>query len=201
MSQERLRSSRRRYRKFVEDYKARRLDDLLDEQARPEAVARGADGSAPGTPAHDPAIARADRNARRRRYLREYFRWLEPYRRAVLAFVLVAVTGAGLEMIEPLFMRFMVDRVLLNGALDTATRLARLNLAGTAFLTLIVGSNLLNALKENRQRLLNTRLMLALRRTLFERMLHLPLPKLHEMKTGGILSRLTGDVEKTTGFL
>src|SRR5262249_14663765 len=41
----------------------------------------------------------------------------------------------------------------------------------------------------------------ALRRTLFERMLHLPLPRLHDMKTGGILSRLTGDVDTTTGFL
>jgi ATP-binding cassette subfamily B protein/subfamily B ATP-binding cassette protein MsbA len=104
-------------------------------------------------------------------------------------------------MIEPLFMRFMVDQVLLNQTIDTPTRFARLNLAGTAFLALIVVSNLLSALKENRQRLLNTRLMLALRRTLFQQLLHLPLPKLHDMKTGGILSRLTGDVETTTGFL
>jgi ATP-binding cassette subfamily B protein/subfamily B ATP-binding cassette protein MsbA len=43
--------------------------------------------------------------------------------------------------------------------------------------------------------------MLALRRSLFERLLHLPLPKLWEMKTGGILSRLTGDVDTTTGLL
>ena len=139
--------------------------------------------------------------ARRRRYLREYFRWLKPHRAAVVAFITLALVRAGLEMIEPLFMRFMVDKVLLNKALDTAARFARLNLTGTSFLTLIVGSNLLNAFKENRQRLLNTRLMLALRRTLFQRMLHLPLAKLHDMKTGGILSRLTGDVDTTTGFL
>ena len=52
-----------------------------------------------------------------------------------------------------------------------------------------------------RQRLLNTRVMLSLRRSLFERLLHLPLPKLWDMKTGGILSRLTGDVDTTTGLL
>ena len=34
--------------------------------------------------------------------------------------------------------------------------------------------------------------MLTLRQTLFHRMLHLPLPKLWDMKTGGILSRLSG---------
>src|SRR5262245_64327191 len=43
--------------------------------------------------------------------------------------------------------------------------------------------------------------MLTLRRSLFERLLHLPLPKLWDMKTGGILSRLTGDVDTTTGLL
>jgi len=43
--------------------------------------------------------------------------------------------------------------------------------------------------------------MLSLRRSLYERLLHLPLPRLWEMKTGGILSRLTGDVETTTGLL
>jgi ATP-binding cassette subfamily B protein/subfamily B ATP-binding cassette protein MsbA len=43
--------------------------------------------------------------------------------------------------------------------------------------------------------------MLSLRRSLFERLLNLPLPKLWDMKTGGILSRLTGDVDTTTGLL
>src|SRR6185503_15334114 len=39
------------------------------------------------------------------------------------------------------------------------------------------------------------------RRSLFRRLLHLPLAKLWDMKTGGILSRLTGDVETTSGLL
>ena len=56
-------------------------------------------------------------------------------------------------------------------------------------------------LKDYRQRLLNMRVMLSLRRSLFDRLLHLPLPKLWDMKTGGILSRLTGDIDTTTGLL
>ncbi len=104
-------------------------------------------------------------------------------------------------MVEPLFMRFIIDRVLLNPALDKAARLVRLHWAGGVFLTVIVLSNLIGMLKDYRQRLLNSRVMLSLRRSLFERLLHLPLPKLWEMKTGGILSRLTGDVDTTTGLL
>ena len=112
-----------------------------------------------------------------------------------------ALVAAGLEMVEPLFMRFIVDRVLLNTKLDALARLSRLHVAGATFLAVIVISNLVKVLKDYRQRLLNTHLTLALRRSLFQRLLHLPLPKLWDMKTGGILSRLTGDVDTTTGLL
>src|SRR5690606_31218534 len=104
-------------------------------------------------------------------------------------------------MIEPLFMRFIVDRVLLNDALDAAARLASLHLAGAGFLAVILLSSGLGIVRDYRQRLLNVRVTLALRRSLFERLLRLPLPKLWDMKTGGILSRLTGDIDSTTGLL
>src|SRR5881394_2413962 len=98
-------------------------------------------------------------------------------------------------------MRFIVDRVLLNTEMDSASRLARLNLAGGVSLAVIILSRLVGLAKDYRQKLLNVRVMLSLRRSLFERLLHLPLAKLWDMKTGGILSRLTGDIDTTTGLL
>ncbi len=183
-------SSRQQYRAFVEDYRRRRLDDALDaaESGRADAEAQASGWRLLG-------------RGRRREYLRDYLRWLRPYRAAVAVVFLFALVGAGLQMIEPLFMRFIVDRVLLNDTLDAAARLSRLHATGAAFLAVIVLSNLVGALKDYRQRLLNTRVMLSLRRSLFERLLHLPLPRLWDMKTGGILSRLTGDVDTTTGLL
>ncbi len=178
-------SSRERYKKFVEDYKARRLDDTEDEKPS-EGESR------------PPAL---ERKAKRREYLRDYLRWLRPHRYAIAAVFGLALVSAGLEMIEPLFMRYIIDRVLLNTGLDKVSRLVQLNLAGGAFVGVVILSNLVGALKDYRQRLLNTRVILSLRRALFGRLLHLPLPKVWDMKTGGILSRLTGDVETTTGLL
>ena len=114
---------------------------------------------------------------------------------------LLALAVAGLQMIEPLFMRFIVDRVILNKTLDLSSRLTRLNFTGIVFLGVIMLSHVGGGFKDYRQRILNVRVMLSLRRSLYERLLHLPLPRLWEMKTGGILSRLTGDVETTTGLL
>ncbi len=178
------RSSRERYRRFAEDYRHGRLDDVADKPGDESKV----------------ADARV-RRARRREYLRDYLRWLRPHRGKIAVVFLFALVAAGLAMIEPLFLRFIVDRVLLNPELDTAGRLTRLHLAGGAFLSVIVLSALIGALKDYRQRLLNVHVMLSLRRSLFHRLLRLPLAKIWDMKTGGILSRLTGDVDTTTGLL
>jgi ATP-binding cassette subfamily B protein/subfamily B ATP-binding cassette protein MsbA len=137
----------------------------------------------------------------RRQHVRAYVRWLWPHRISVLSVLILALIVAVLEMIEPLFMRFIVDRVLLNAELDTAARLSRLHLAGAAFVSVIILSKMFDVLKDYRQRLLNARVMLSLRRSLYERLLHLPLAKLWDMKTGGILSRLSGDVDTTTGLM
>ncbi len=205
------RSSRHRYRGFVDDYKARRLDEQVDDAAKngkprdetADASQNGQrlDGRVTTNDEAEQLESKSKKRTKRRQYLREYLHWLWPHRYAVAAVFILALVTAGLQMVEPLFMRFIIDRVLLNPTLDSAERLPLLNIAGAVFLGVIILSSLINVTKDYRQRLLNTRVMLSLRRTLYERLLHLPLPKLWDMKTGGILSRLTGDVDTTTGLL
>lgn len=181
------RSSRQRFKTFQEAYRLRKLDD------EPKDDARGTKDDGRGT--------KNEGRLNRRKHIREYFHWLLPHRVAVIVVFVLALIVAGLQMVEPLFMRFMIDKILLNEALTQSDRLWRLQFAGAAFLLVVIASNLLTTVKELRQRLLNTSVMLSLRRALFDRLLHLPLPKLWDMKTGGILSRLTGDIDTTTGLL
>jgi ATP-binding cassette, subfamily B, bacterial len=180
-------SSRQRYRRFVDDYKHGRLDNVDEDNSKPNEKPKETAG--------------AERKSKRREYLRQYFRSLRPHRYAVAAMILLALMTAGLQMLEPLFLRFIVDRVLLNTSLDASTRMRHLHLAGATFVLAVLLSNLIGVLKDYRQRLLNVRVMLSLRHSLFDRLLHLPLPKIWDMKTGGILSRLTGDIDTTTGLL
>src|SRR5262245_42239540 len=150
-----LRSSRQRYRAFVEKYKQRKLDDHSDAEQSP----KPADEQTPtGTP-------------KRRQYLREYLRWLWPHRAGFFLVVVLSLSVAGLEMIQPLFMRFIVDRVLLVSNLDAPTRGRLLHTAGLTFLVVIIVESLLSGLRDYRQRLLNTRVMLSLRRSLYDRFL------------------------------
>jgi ATP-binding cassette subfamily B protein/subfamily B ATP-binding cassette protein MsbA len=197
-SKGRARTSRDRYRRFVEDYRAGRLDEQTQKRTAGERL----DAAPTATPPEPPAPANARPwSGLKRQYVREYARWLWPHRyQAALVFTLALVV-AGLEMVQPLFMRTIVDGVLLDSSLDAAARLRRLNIVGGLFVVLVVGEQLAEVFRNYRQRLLNTHVMLTLRRSLFDRLLHLPLPRLWDMKTGGILSRITGDVDTTTGLL
>jgi ATP-binding cassette, subfamily B, bacterial len=177
----RPRTSRQHYDVFRRDYREGTLDDKIAGPNRQS--------------------AKTERGTKRREYLHDYLRWLWPERWAVAGIFALAILTAGLEMIEPLFMRFITDRVLLDTTATTPDRLRLLNLAGGTFLAVVTLSALLNVMRDYRQRLVNTRVMLTLRRSLFERLLRLPLSTLWEMKTGGILSRLSGDVDSTTGLL
>jgi ATP-binding cassette subfamily B protein len=197
-------SSRKRYRQFVEDYKKHRLDELID--AQNAALARAGMGPepVPEKPEPEPESKGGKKprlSKKRREYIRLYLRWLKPQRKMLVGVIIFAILLAVMEMIEPLFMRTIIDKVLMNDALSMPERFSQLNLIGGAFLAFIIVEKLVNVTKDYRQRILNTRVVLTLRRALFDRMLHLPLPKLWELKTGGILSRLTGDVETTTGLL
>ena len=193
---EHARSSRRRYRGFVGDYKTGQLDaatEARDELARKKEATEGTED----TEKSGKGLLRG----KRKQYLREYLKWLWPHRYAVAGLFTLALLGAAMEMVEPLFMRFIIDKVIGAPDLDRATRLRYLNLAGGSFVALIILGSVIRLTRDYRQRLLNTRVMLTLRRTLFNHLLHLPLSRLHDMKTGGILSRLTGDVDTTTGLL
>jgi ATP-binding cassette subfamily B protein/subfamily B ATP-binding cassette protein MsbA len=190
-------TSRQRYQRFVHDYKKGLLDDQLDaaKELKPSGESQqSVDGG------HS-SRSTTWFGGSRRQYLREYLRWLWPHRYGIAMVFGLALIGAGLQMVEPLFMRFIIDRVLLNTNLGFADRVGLLHLAGSLFVAVVILTQLVNVLKDYRQRLLNTRVMLSLRRSLFERLLHLPLPYLWDTKTGGILSRITGDVDTTAGLL
>jgi len=195
-SKGRARTSRDRYRRFVEDYRAGRLDEQTQKRADGQHLEAGTEAAAPA-----PVVSKRPWSGLNRRYAREYLRWLWPHRyQAALVFALALVI-AGLEMVQPLFMRTIVDGVLLDSSLDAAGRLRRLTFVGALFVLFVLAEQVFEVARNYRQRLLNTRVMLTLRRALFDRLLHLPLPRLWDMKTGGILSRITGDVDTTTGLL
>ena len=141
-----------------------------------------------------------DKKRKRRGYLRQYTRQLWPHWRMVVLLSMLAVSVSALEMIQPLFARYIIDHVLLSEKV-ASDKLFQLNVVGGIFLAVVILTRLIGVARSWNQRLLNMRVILTLRRVLFERLIRLPLNKLSDMKVGGIITRLTDDINKTTGLL
>src|SRR5690349_19823737 len=109
-------SSRQRYREFVENYRLKRLDEIAEAAGKVERLPNG-------EPSAEVAPDETEKKPKKRReYVREYLRWVKPHRYSAALLFFLALFTAGLQMLEPLFMRYIIDKVLLNKTLDTAGR-------------------------------------------------------------------------------
>lgn len=138
---------------------------------------------------------------KRRTYARAYLGWLRPHRPALAVILVLAGVSIAIDMVWPLVSAHLVDDVLLSDRLSAEAKLDRLILLCAVVAALFVASSLLNLWRGFRMQLLNAKLAFGLRRRLFDRILHLSLGEVTEMKTGGVISRLSSDVDAATGLL
>jgi ATP-binding cassette, subfamily B, bacterial len=171
-----LNTSRKRYRKFLE------LRGKKDERKKL------------GDGAPSPA-------ERRRMQAKRYWTWLVPHKGPLAVVVVCAVVGIGIDMVWPLVSRYVIDGVILDTHRSANEKLRTLGFVALGMATLYLTNSLLNLVRAFRMQLVNSKLAFGLRTQLFERILHLPMNDISEMKTGGIISRLSNDVDNTTGLL
>jgi ATP-binding cassette subfamily B protein len=144
--------------------------------------------------------ARVDK-ATRQRYLREYRKWLWPYRWGLVAILLLALVTTGLDMVWPLAIRLIMDGVLVGNAATQGARTGELLRLGGLIIFVLLLKQALETMRSWRTASLDARVTIRLRRRLFDKFLSLPLGKLSEMKSGGIVSRLSSDVDAINGLV
>jgi len=148
-----------------------------------------------GDPALDADRGFDDENKSRRGYLREYIQWLKPFRWAIAGVLALGFGAAMLSLALPRATMHIIDVILPAG--DGRT----LHMLGGGLLALIVIQQIFDLSRNWRTAKLNARIVFRLRQRLYEHLLHLPLHKLSDMKTGGITSRLSGDVDALSGMV
>jgi ATP-binding cassette subfamily B protein len=127
--------------------------------------------------------------------------WLRPHRASLALIVLLGLSSVAIDMLWPLSSRYMVDRVILQGGLPLAVKVRRLALISASIACLFVANSLLDMLRSFRSQLLDSRFSSSLRARLFRRILRLPMADVSELKTGGVVSRLSNDVDNATSLL
>lgn len=149
----------------------------------------------------DSTIAAPSHASERTRPARRYAHWLRPHVGQLALLFTLSVLGIAIDMVWPLVSAHLIDDVIMNPSLPPARKTAELVGFGLGMAGLFLLGSGLSWARSLRQQLLNGRLAFQLRASLFNRVLRLPMRDLTEMKTGGILSRLSSDVDATTGLL
>ncbi len=137
----------------------------------------------------------------RRSHWRACRDWLRPHQRTLSLVVALGLSSIGIDMIWPLSSRYLIDRVILQPGLPLPVKLRELVLISLGIAGLFALNSLFDLWRSFRSQLLDSRFSSALRARLFRRVLRLPMAEINDLKTGGVISRLSNDVDHTTGLL
>lgn len=148
---------------------------------------------------HDTRTGTSDQKRSRWGYLRQYAGWLRPYAPRLTGLFSLAVVAALLDLVWPLLIKSMMDSLVGEGT--PGGKLQWLLLMCFGGLILLGAKQSIEMYRAYATAVVNAKLLFRLRRRLFAALLHLPLGKLGEFKSGGIVSRLGSDVDQVSGLV
>lgn len=147
-----------------------------------------------------PALV-ADVKPPRTDYRRRYWQLLRGHASSLGLLIGLSVVGIAIDMVWPVVSAHLIDDVILSQKLSVDRKVAELAFFALGMAALLLVGAVISWARSLTLQLLNSKLAFELRSLLFHRVLRLPMGELTEMKTGGILTRLSGDVDSTTGLL
>jgi ATP-binding cassette, subfamily B, multidrug efflux pump len=123
------------------------------------------------------------------RLLRRFLGFLAPYRLVVGGILLLLPLVTLCRLAQPLLLKYAIDHAITPGRLDLLASPAAL------FLALLLLEALLTWAEVYGLQMVGQRVMTDLRAALFQRLLRLPVPWFDKTATGGVVTRITSDVE------
>lgn len=123
------------------------------------------------------------------RLLRRFAGYLAPYRLLVGGIMLLLPLTTACRLAQPLLLKYAIDHAITPGRLDL------LVIPASGFLGVLILESLLTWAEIYGLQLVGQRVMADLRQSLFYRLLRLPVAWFDRSPTGGVVTRVTSDVE------
>jgi len=130
-----------------------------------------------------------------------YLALLYGYRAAFAKIFVAACLSELFYLTVPFVSRHMIDGVLLASDISLVTKRSLLTTLGLTLFAALIIAELIDFWRRIYTVRTNGHFVRALRARLYLHLLHLPLSNIYNLKTGGIVSRLTSDAESLTGIL
>lgn len=132
--------------------------------------------------------------ATRKAYRRQYLAMLRPQFWGLVVVVTLTLLSASFGFVQPWLTQKMLDGAILTTTTTTSERIGLMNRIGFAMIAVAVLSVLIGNARGYWTTVVSARVVYRLRSRLLDHLLQLPIQELADMKTGGVTSRLNGDV-------
>ncbi|HWH32011.1 MAG TPA: ABC transporter ATP-binding protein [Egibacteraceae bacterium] len=119
---------------------------------------------------------------------RVWRQFVQPYRRRLALFLVAILVSAGLAVIPPVLFGMLIDHAVLDGDLG------RVNVLALAAVAVAITAALFSLLQRYLSAWLGERIILDLRRTLYDHVQRMPLAFFTRTQTGALISRMNNDV-------
>lgn len=124
-------------------------------------------------------------------YLKKFLSYYRPYRGAFVLVLLAAAAASGISLTYPLFIRYITDRLLTEGADDAAGRIL---LTGAIMLLLLGLQTAFNYWQDYRGHAIGAQMERDVRRELFAHVQKMSFSFFDRHQVGELLTRLTDDL-------
>ncbi|MDU2240273.1 MAG: ABC transporter ATP-binding protein, partial [Paenibacillus sp.] len=136
------------------------------------------------------------------KHWKAYLTFVRPYTKWILLTLFIGILKFGIPSLLPLVQKYVVDDILLNGAIDLEHKVSQLMivLGATLFLFVIVRGPVEYA-RQYFAQLITARILFDLRNKLYAHLQRLSLRYYQNTKVGEIISRFINDAEQTKNIV
>ena len=131
----------------------------------------------------------------------EYGPYLKPHKYPLIFILSLSLLGSLSALAPPLAIPFVVDKVIPNEAMTASHKISLILLVGGGGVILFVLSELMTTCSEYLTERMSNLMLIDIGKKLCRHLLHLPFKELHQLRVGGVTSRLLVDIEGLQTFL
>jgi len=173
----------------------------------------GRGGGGPSGPPPEPMPGDGSRKQPLSYYLKRYIGTLGQHKKHIIILMLMGFLGMGLRAVNPWTSKFMLDYVLtqgerpqnlgayLNKVLLSKDSQSLLMITCLVLALIALSELLMNTVTDYVSRVLSAKMQASIRRQMIKHLQVMPLSVLERLKTGGIISRIEGDVNSFSSLL
>ncbi|GAA0394498.1 ABC transporter ATP-binding protein [Paenibacillus motobuensis] len=136
------------------------------------------------------------------KYWKAYFKFVKPYTKWIILTLLIGILKFGIPSLLPLVQKYVVDDILMNGAMDIEHKVSQLMIVlAITFVLFVIVRGPVEYARQYFAQFITAKILFDLRNKLYGHLQRLSLKYYQNTKVGEIISRFINDAEQTKNIV